>query len=279
MSDDVPNRVSAYEASVSSDVFKPIDINTSSGLSSQSSIGKRGFICTVHFFFCWAGYTNTPAWSNKTVYYNINSSAFTTNEISTIKEAIAEWNRLTGNTPRWAPASESPYSTATTITKFWPVVSSITPDTAGMAPVGYTQQRILPRLFLSSSGASNKGVILHEMGHVVGLNHEHQRCDRDQYLSILVGQWERIYNFANWNKLCAMGEDIGKFDYDSLMLYHNGTAPKYTRIAQSGENFTGTWQTGNWYNPDNGVTRDVIWSQSPYTLSAGDKAGLRTLYP
>lgn len=81
--------------------------------------------------------------------------------------------------------------------------------------------------------------MIHEMGHTVGLYHEHTRKDRDQYVKIL---WNNIqsgqsYNFNIYNS----GTDIGPFNINSVMMYwptsysRNGL-PTITRADNS--NFT-----------------------------------------
>lgn len=59
--------------------------------------------------------------------------------------------------------------------------------------------------------------IAHEIGHVLGLQHEHQRADRDAYVSI---DWDAIMpgqagNFTLLTELTG----AGAYDYDSLMHY------------------------------------------------------------
>ncbi|GBO08640.1 Astacin [Araneus ventricosus] len=39
---------------------------------------------------------------------------------------------------------------------------------------------------LSTSGCLTEGIILHEMSHTVGIIHEHNRPDRDNYIKILL---------------------------------------------------------------------------------------------
>lgn len=73
------------------------------------------------------------------------------------------------------------------------------------------------------------GIIVHELGHVVGFWHEHTRPDREQHVviernNILQGQ---EYNF---NKLTS--EDVNTlglaYDYDSIMHYARNTFSKGT---------------------------------------------------
>lgn len=62
------------------------------------------------------------------------------------------------------------------------------------------------------------GNTVHEIGHAVGLWHEQSRIDRDDYVTIL---YENIYPSMafNFNKQIANGEDIGAYDFGSIMHY------------------------------------------------------------
>lgn len=66
------------------------------------------------------------------------------------------------------------------------------------------------------------GSIMHEIGHLLGLEHEHTRADRDQYIQI---HWENITPEKHHNFDAAPdGSQLhGAYDYDSIMHYgtHN----------------------------------------------------------
>jgi len=72
------------------------------------------------------------------------------------------------------------------------------------------------------NGATPLGHLRHELGHCLGLLHEHQRPDRDQYVIIV---WENIlpeykFNFESRNNPLITEEDYD-YDFDSIMHYHS----------------------------------------------------------
>ena len=107
-------------------------------------------------------------------------------------------------------------------------------ESAGKATVGKC-----PFAFLIINNPTER-VATHELGHVLGLQHEHKRYDRDDYINIY---WDNIkssheYNFYKvkkykdlyitikvfwwkWDKKITIHNSTtyGDFDYDSIMLY------------------------------------------------------------
>lgn len=68
----------------------------------------------------------------------------------------------------------------------------------------------------------NMGTLLHELLHVLGLFHEHNRPDRDEFVII---NYENILEDAKQNFVTLSWKEFGGvhafryFDYDSIMMY------------------------------------------------------------
>jgi Astacin (Peptidase family M12A)/Divergent InlB B-repeat domain len=61
------------------------------------------------------------------------------------------------------------------------------------------------------------GDLAHEIGHAVGLLHEHSRVDRDTYVTI---NWGNIIStYTSDFQIPTYGTDMGSFDYNSIMMY------------------------------------------------------------
>ncbi len=65
------------------------------------------------------------------------------------------------------------------------------------------------------------GIAAHELGHIIGLIHEHTRSDRDKFIKI---KFDNIvenqkHNFKKVKKENYVIGDTNKFDYNSIMLY------------------------------------------------------------
>jgi hypothetical protein len=73
---------------------------------------------------------------------------------------------------------------------------------------------------------SDFGRVMHEIGHAIGLAHEHQRTDRGKFIKLIP---ENIRNIDEGFDIIDDGrfEPLGVYDYDSLMHYEVGFPPRF----------------------------------------------------
>jgi hypothetical protein len=163
-------------------------------------------------------------WPNKTVYYVIDPSL---PNPSRVMDAIAHWEANTNIqfVPRTTQRGYVLFRTGSGCS----------------ANVGYSGGLQYVNL---ASGCST-GNTIHEIGHTLGLWHEHTRVDRDTYVTINMGNVLSGYesNFYTYTQQNMDGFDYqGGLDFNSVMLYGsydfsaNGL-PTITR--KDGSTFTG----------------------------------------
>ncbi|MBZ9752264.1 hypothetical protein K7W42_15530 [Deinococcus sp. HMF7604] len=184
--------------------------------------------------------TGKANWSNRTVPYFWNNNVFSASEISALNAAIDLWNSQAGSAVRWVWST-----TATNRVRF--VRGSTGCGASAVGSAGGVQD-------LSLACFTNN-TILHEMGHASGFQHEHQRCDRDNYVVI---NPDYISDTLNYGKGCSWST-YGPYDYDSIMNYF----PPYVNArTQPSGSYTGS--------PSNlGKTS---------RLSPADLSGLQAIY-
>lgn len=71
---------------------------------------------------------------------------------------------------------------------------------------------------ISLGSGCSTGSAIHEIGHALGLWHEQSREDRNTFITVLVENVTPA-NLHNFDQQILNGDDLGKYDYDSIMHY------------------------------------------------------------
>ena len=80
---------------------------------------------------------------------------------------------------------------------------------------------------LNLSNWENTGVILHELGHALGLHHEHQRQDRNTFVTVATSS-----NCASHNLLDLIGTAVFTYDFESIMHYGRNSCGPNTLLPK-----------------------------------------------
>jgi len=142
-------------------------------------------------------------WPNNRVPYEI-SSTFTSSERALIMSAISDYHRYT--CIRFAPYTSR--DTNRVVFQNGGGCSSYVGTIGGRQPISL------------APGCRYKGIIIHEMGHAIGFQHEQTRPDRDGFVYINTANIQSgvEYNFMRYssNQVNNYGVD---YDYTSVMHY------------------------------------------------------------
>ncbi len=162
-------------------------------------------------------------WPNNTVYYTVNSNL--PNQ-SRVTDAIAEWESKT-NLTFVQRTNQSDYI-------------EFRSGSGCSSSVG----RVGGRQYINLASGCSTGNNIHEIGHAIGLYHEHTRGDRDTYVTVNFGniQSGREYNFYTYIQRGTDGQDYtSTLDFGSIMMYSsyafsNNGQPTITK--KDGSTFT-----------------------------------------
>ena len=192
------------------------------------------------------GVGNARRWPNATVPYDIDPAL--TNQ-QRVTDAIAHWEANT--------RIRFVLRTAANASQY--------PDYVHFQPAGGCSSMVGRqggRQNINLGSGCSTGNTIHEIGHAVGLWHEQSREDRDTWVRIV---WANIDPAMqhNFSQHISDGDDLGAYDYGSVMHYPPNA------FSINGQNTIVPLQT---------LPPGVTLGQRS-GLSAGDIAGVHTMYP
>ena len=229
------------------EIYHPEDIDDFENMviESQRAATYRGAIVNGSSYF---------KWPCNRIYYKFDSSVSSSmrTKITTVFSGLENRTKLD-----FKPAAHSaPRSTYVFITQ----VSG----SDGAATVGKTSN---PG-FTIGGGASPR-TILHEIGHVVGLHHEHQRSDGEDFLDYFLSnaKWKN----RKWIKPLSYAVPHGTMDFTSVMMYYS------CLFSKDGGGFVGNCDSSNATHLTNtGSVVSVNRAASDY--SSADLAAINAIY-
>jgi hypothetical protein len=201
---------------------EPMPIPYEEGSFSSFSAGLNTHQkCKFWQIGCWKRKLIDPRWPDRTVYFNFHRNVGATDR-QTIRNLVSDWNSR--SSVQWIEDGSR-------FLKVTFKLKNFRGNVCGDSPVG----RIgVPQLIRLRPDCVTQRTVQHEMGHAIGLIHEHQRCDRDNYVSV-------SSNDSNNRKECAAKYSIfGPYDYSSLMHYRAATAVSPQPNGSVGD----TWSPG-----------------------------------
>lgn len=159
-------------------------------------------------------------WENGEVFYAIDETNFTENDIWVIQSAM---NHISDKTDNAVIFLQVPYEDYLNNSDG---ILEIAKTNKNHASIGYCNDAYL---YLSTE---DFGIVLHELFHVLGFKHEFQRNDRDDY--IVINEDNVIDSEKDNFKKTSMvyDETVFSYDYKSISLYGYSS---YTFSKKSGE--------------------------------------------
>jgi Astacin (Peptidase family M12A) len=229
--------------------------------SKPQSISLNPSGCSGWFIGC-INPTSNYLWSTKFIPYEFENTV-TPAQQAAITASVNSWNAKTNLTVQWRHISSYTGPDRSVIFKSVDAGGQY----CGLAYIGY-QGRVISAPFardfinlnnnvVESGNCFDDRTIHHEMGHVLGLPHEQNRCDRNQYVTLVSPYATDPLcggDFTTWNR---------GFDFASIMLYDN-------RFVRPKRNASGSY-IGNLYytgDPSRDINNTVLSSTDINTINS-----------
>lgn len=186
--------------------FLHAGFNCLSGIiSGHPALSRAVLISSLLIFLQSCSYEFTiSAWEDGRIPYYLDGE-FSESDVGNIREAMGAWESVCGVRFEKVSPRSSAYKITRVNANEW--LSSIGENNSQC-------HMIFGRYY------SDVDVIIHELGHCLGLMHEHQRPDRDEYVIII---WSNIlsgkeYNFDIVDNPLYVEQDLD-YDFNSIMHY------------------------------------------------------------
>jgi len=204
-----------------------------------------------------ARYTLLSKWPKapKTIDYRFGKSVSDATK-NGVRSAMTEWEAATNNRIKYREISNSGWNQFVWgLGVYWHIwIHEEDIDAGGYSSLGYVPWSAIT----IKANKGNDRTYRHELGHSLGLIHEHQRPDRDDYVIVIKDNIKPEFKYAFDKYLKTSCQTYGEFDFKSIMLYPSDAFSKNGQSTITKKDGT-TW----------GVN---------YYLSAMDKEKIKEIY-
>ena len=181
-------------------------INNSALINGKSSLNKAiGF----------STYSSKP-WPNGKIYIDTETYKIPQELVIQIQEACKDWAANSKATCIFVKSNEveNPIYISTHLDGCWTTLGYNNKDVRRAWTTHANHMNMKPSCF-------DRHSVLHEMGHVFGLIHEHQRYDRDDYIELIQTniKSDRIFAWSKVGELLDLNNFNKKYDISSIMHY------------------------------------------------------------
>ena len=223
------------------DVIAEIQNDLAKLFINEESDPARGLYMMPQNTLSVAGFMNGARWINGLVRYRFinEDEVYTEDRKKVARDAMAQWQTETNSRVRFEEITPSTWEQISKGIGQFQYVTFKLVQNSNDSSVGSNAGS---RIRISPSSANDKPTYLHEIGHTLGLMHEHQRHDRDSYVTIdskylndnisygIIPKQNLVAGLQPVRIFCVTvylpyvwyidyGKTVGEFDFNSIMIY------------------------------------------------------------